>query len=300
MIAHLAKLLVFLGVLILIASLFTTRRLILRLGQSPVRRQWYVMLALILIFILCYFLYSWAFWDRQKETLDLLVPSVFLLGACFVWLTSHLSLQTVVTLLRISLLEKENISDPLTGVFNRRYLDRRLHEEVTRAARHGLPLSVLLLDIDHFKRINDHHGHQAGDQALRHFAEQIQRQLREQDILARYGGEEFMVIAPHTAHQAAINLAERLRAGIEAQPFRWDGTDEGPIQLALTCSIGVACLGPELVDDVMLIRRADENLYRAKSAGRNRVNADESNMTPAAGAATAVREAGPRLGCGDG
>lgn len=274
-----AKLQVFLGVLILVAALFTTRKLILRLGSSPVRRHWYTMLALIVVFILCYFAYSWAFWDRQQESLDLLVPSVFFLGACFVWLTAYLSLQTAVTLLRISLLEQENIADPLTGVFNRRHLDRRLHEEVTRAARHGLPLSVLLLDIDHFKRVNDHYGHQAGDQALRHFADVIKEQLREQDILARYGGEEFLVIASHTTRPGAIDLAERLRRSVEVHAFQWEGVTDGSIRVPLTCSIGVSCLGVGPDNDSSMLRRADENLYRAKRGGRNQVNADEAQST---------------------
>ena len=268
-----------LGALILVASLFTTRRLIVSLGQSPVRRKWHAMLVLVVIFIVCYLAYAWAFWNRQAETLDLLVPAVFFLGACFVWLTAILSLQTAVTVLRISLLEQENIADPLTGVFNRRYLDRRLHEEVTRAARHGLPLSVLLLDIDHFKRINDQYGHQAGDQALVHFSALIKKQLREQDVLARYGGEEFMVIASHTARPGAVNLADKLRDCVQANPFDWVDSASGRIQIQMTCSIGVASLDVGLAEAQTLIRRSDENLYRAKGAGRNCVIADEPDSS---------------------
>ena len=159
------------GALVLVAAIPPTRRLIARLPKGRVRGRWYVMLAFVLLFLLGYLGYALAFWNRHERPIDLLVPVIFLLGACFVALNAVLSLQTVEALLRLSLLEKENIADPLTGVYNRRYLDRRLNEEVSRARRHGLPLTVLMLDIDHFKRINDDHGHQAGDQVLAQFAD---------------------------------------------------------------------------------------------------------------------------------
>jgi len=232
------------------------------------------MLALVVIFVAGYLGYAWAFWNSQTRLLDLIVPGVFFLGACFVWLTARLSLQTAVALMRISLLEQENIADPLTGVFNRRYLDRRLSEEVARARRHGLPLSILLIDIDLFKRINDGHGHQVGDQVLVSFAELVNRMLREPDILARYGGEEFMVIAPQTPHQGAVVLAERLRKRLESNSFSL-----GTLEIRLTCSIGVASMGGELDCAEKLVNAADENLYRAKREGRNRVNADEPSST---------------------
>jgi diguanylate cyclase (GGDEF)-like protein len=276
-ISLLAKGLVFAGALILIGSLFTTRRLIERLpqGQGRVRNQWDAMLALVVIFVAGYLGYAWAFWNSQTRLLDLIVPGVFFLGACFVWLTARLSLQTAVALMRISLLEQENIADPLTGAFNRRYLDRRLSEEVARARRHGLPLSILLIDIDLFKQVNDGHGHQTGDQVLAFFAELVKRMLREPDILARYGGEEFMVIAPQTPHQGAIVLAERLRTRLESNSFRLPNGQSGTLEIRLTCSIGVASLGGEQDCTEKLVHSADENLYRAKREGRNRVNADE-------------------------
>ena len=260
MIPSLAKLLVLLGALVLLASLFTTRKLIAQLSGRTAVRYWYAMLALILVFIVGYLGYTWAFWNQQSETIDLLVPAVFFLGGCFVWLTASLSLHTALSLMRISLLERENVVDPLTKVFNRRYFDRRLGEEVTRAGRYGLPMSLLMLDIDRFKQVNDQHGHQADDEVLVEFARRIGLPLREQDILARYGGEGFMVIAPHTAAAKAVRLGERLREG-------------------------VASLSAVEKDAATLIQVADVNLYEAKREGRDRVVAsgpDPHEPSPAA------------------
>ncbi len=275
--SFLANTLVLAGALVLVAAMPPTRRLIARLPKGRVRGRWYVMLAFVLLFLLGYLGYALAFWNRHERPIDLLVPVIFLLGACFVALNAVLSLQTVEALLRLSLLEKENIADPLTGVYNRRYLDRRLNEEVSRARRHGLPLTVLMLDIDHFKRINDDHGHQAGDQVLAQFADLTKRQLREPDLVARYGGEEFLVIAPQTTRHDALNLAERLRARIESNTFTVTNmaTQGERLEIRVTCSIGVAGLSDEIVRADMLVHCADKNMYHAKHAGRNRVNADE-------------------------
>ncbi len=275
--SFLANTLVLAGALVLVAAMPPTRRLIARLPKGRVRGRWYVMLAFVLLFLLGYLGYALAFWNRHERPIDLLVPVIFLLGACFVALNAVLSLQTVEALLRLSLLEKENIADPLTGVYNRRYLDRRLNEEVSRARRHGLPLTVLMLDIDHFKRINDDHGHQAGDQVLAQFADLTKRQLREPDLVARYGGEEFLVIAPQTTRHDALNLAERLRARIESNTFTVTNmAAQGErLEIRVTCSIGVAGLSDEIVRADMLVHCADKNMYHAKHAGRNRVNADE-------------------------
>jgi diguanylate cyclase (GGDEF)-like protein len=282
MITLFAIALVLFGALILAGSLFITRRLIVRLPEGPLHRYWHVMQVLVMTFLAGYLVYFWVFWNSHTRLLDLFVPGILFLGACFVWLTSNLCLQTALAVMRISLLEQENIADPLTGVYNRRYLDRRLSEEVTRARRHGQPLSALLLDIDHFKHINDRHGHQAGDQVLTAFAALVKKQLREPDIVARYGGEEFMVIAPHTPHRGAVDLAERLRRNLESNSFALTGMPDGTQAVRLTCSIGVVSLGDESDRVETLIRLADENLYRAKQEGRNRVNAYVPSATAAA------------------
>jgi len=273
--ALLTKTLVLAGALILMGALMITRRLITALPVSTVRNRWHILLALIVIFIVGYLAYTWAFWDSATDTFDLIVPGVFFLGACFVWLTVTLALQTTESFKRLNLLERENIIDPLTGVYNRRFLDCRLNEEVARASRHEQPLTVLLIDIDKFKLVNDNHGHQIGDQVLVIFAKLIKQKLREPDILVRYGGEEFMVIAPHTNGQGGAELANRLRVKIAAHRFLLTNVGGGTLELSLTCSIGVANLCEEIDCTEKLVHVVDQNLYRAKRDGRNRVNADK-------------------------
>lgn len=155
--------------------------------------------------------------------------------------------------------------DGLTGVFNRRYLDTRLQEELERSRRHGNPLSIMMLDIDHFKEINDTHGHICGDYTLRKISELLLELIRTSDILGRYGGEEFCCILPETSFEQALVLAERCRTQVAASQFSC--TDH---QSRVTVSIGVTDLHR---DDTLdsIIKRADDALYQAKRTGRNRV-----------------------------
>lgn len=154
--------------------------------------------------------------------------------------------------------------DALTGLHNRRSADERLHDEVARVRRHGRPLSALVIDIDHFKRINDKHGHAVGDAVLCQIAQRLPRLLRATDFVARQGGEEFLVLLPATSDTQAREVAEKLRRAIELEPVEPVG--------AVTASVGVATLTPEHeIDPVALLRRADDALYAAKRHGRNRV-----------------------------
>jgi len=153
--------------------------------------------------------------------------------------------------------------DALTGLYNRRYLDERLLAEWAFATRHRAPLAVLLLDLDHFKHVNDTHGHQCGDAALRAVADCLSKSLRAEDVAARYGGEEFMILTPATDINGAHAHAERLRRDIESYPFSEIGT--------LSCSFGVTEFRPDQDDVASLFKRADAALYHAKEQGRNRV-----------------------------
>jgi len=160
-------------------------------------------------------------------------------------------------------------TDDLTELRNRRHVQERLEEEVFRAARSRRPLSVALFDVDHFKGVNDRHGHDAGDAVLRSVAAMALRACRASDLVARYGGEEFLIVLPDTASEGAMSIAERLRSWIEAMRVDFDG---GPI--TVTASFGLATLDPtaaQRVDAAALVKRADEALYRAKESGRNRV-----------------------------
>jgi diguanylate cyclase (GGDEF)-like protein len=160
------------------------------------------------------------------------------------------------------------LRDSLTRAFNRRYFLQRLVAELAFADRHHAPLGLLILDIDHFKTVNDTWGHPVGDEALKRVTEVIQSKIRLDDVLARYGGEEFAVIARDTTIDGCMRLAERLRVALVEAAFLHD---ERPIELRV--SIGVAAVPhPEIKDADAMIRAADEALYRAKHAGRNRVS----------------------------
>jgi len=162
------------------------------------------------------------------------------------------------------MLQQLSERDALTGALNRRTLDLRLAAEFNRCRRKGSSLSLLLLDADHFKKINDTLGHAAGDQAVQHIAHIAEQQLRDYDLLFRFGGEEFLLCLPDTEHHIALQIAERLRQSIEKQ--RVQHTD----QFTLTVSIGVAST-PGATDWQSLLTQADQALYIAKSLGRNQV-----------------------------
>lgn len=260
------------GIILQILALKPVHRLISLLPRGRLRFYWYLLAVLIFIFIFGYLAYIGLFWGSHERLSDLIVPAVFFLGACFVLLVNTLSLETTRNARRLTALEQESITDPLTGIYNRRYLDRRLADEIARSNRYGMPLSVLLIDIDHFKRVNDIYGHQVGDLVLEGMAQLIVTTLRTTDIVARYGGEEIMVIAPSTPVKTAANLAERLRKVVEDASFEVPAELDLEISaLGVTVSIGVACFGREVRDMNDLVQSADKALYRAKSEGRNRV-----------------------------
>jgi diguanylate cyclase (GGDEF)-like protein len=158
--------------------------------------------------------------------------------------------------------------DPLTGVYNRRYLDDHLQAEFAFAARHGTSLSLLLIDADHFKRVNDTWGHAAGDTALRALAEHLRRSVRHEDMIARFGGEEFAVLAREITVEGARAVAERIRHLVELNPVRLEDGQNIPI----TVSVGVVTMSGQRHFGTAdaLLEAADEALYRAKEAGRNR------------------------------
>jgi diguanylate cyclase (GGDEF)-like protein len=159
-------------------------------------------------------------------------------------------------------LQHLSTTDPLTQTANRRQIDRRLAEEIERSRRHGRPCTVILMDVDRFKQVNDRLGHQAGDLVIVEVAEVARRVQRLSDVLGRWGGDEFVLICPETRAGEAAAFAERLRAAVRDHAF--------PGGVRLTVSAGVAELDP--VDtEVSLLERADAALYRAKARGRDRV-----------------------------
>jgi two-component system cell cycle response regulator len=166
-------------------------------------------------------------------------------------------------------IEKLSITDPLTGIFNRRYLHDRLPLESARARRYGQSLSVVMADLDHFKTINDTYGHQTGDVVLQHSVALARSALRKSDWMARYGGEEFVIVLPETHIQGAYAVAERVRRLCAETPVLVADT-----QLIMTASFGVSGIDgipPSKEDAEVILREADKALYESKRAGRNRV-----------------------------
>lgn len=277
MLNTLANSLIFLAMLVLIGALLPVTKLISQLPAGQVRRYWYELTVLIVLLIAGYASYTITFWGRHSTYMDFIVPGIFFFCAIFVWLTANLSLQTAFDIRRVTLLEQESIKDPLTGIYNRRYLDRRLEEEIKRAQRYNLPMSVLLIDIDHFKEVNDTFGHQVGDSLLIHLSDLLVDQIRESDVASRYGGDELCILAPSTTLSSAYTLAERLRLVVETDQLDFDQKKGQHQEIQVTVSIGVAGLSPEIINSESLIKHADEALYRAKQEGRNRVVMHEAD-----------------------
>jgi two-component system cell cycle response regulator len=160
------------------------------------------------------------------------------------------------------------VTDTLTGLHNRRYMTTQAAALVQRAAMGGEPVAALLVDIDHFKRINDTFGHDVGDEVLKEFAVRLATNVRGIDLACRYGGEEFVVIMPDTALQDALRIAERLRRHVAGSPFKAPGLAD---PLSVTISVGVACTDGASDTPDALLKRADEAVYEAKAHGRNQV-----------------------------
>ena len=157
------------------------------------------------------------------------------------------------------------IIDGLTQAFNKRYFVENLEKEIPRCTRHQRPLSLVMFDIDHFKKINDEHGHLTGDYVLKELARRVRTRVRKEEVFARYGGEEFALTLPETSREQAMKVSEDLRRLVSAESFDFEG-DKIPV----TISLGVGTIVNEVAGEVF-IKMADDNLYKAKRAGRNRV-----------------------------
>lgn len=156
--------------------------------------------------------------------------------------------------------------DGLTQIFNRRYFEETLEREISRCKRYGRSLTLVLIDIDHFKGINDGFGHLAGDYVLKQLASTLKARIRREDVFARYGGEEFALLLPEVDAKGGLIMAEKARKLVEAQKFRFEQQ-----QIPVTISLGISTMTAGKTDGSELIRAADDKLYEAKQAGRNRV-----------------------------
>ncbi len=160
------------------------------------------------------------------------------------------------------------VTDGLTGLYNHRHFHERLELEAERSRRNGLPLSMLMIDLDHFKHYNDHHGHPAGDEVLREIARILSNGRRANDFCARYGGEEFALVLVDTPKLTGALFAEKLKSLIEQRKFEHGSSQPGGV---LSVSIGLATIPEDAIDGESLVRAADSALYRAKESGRNQV-----------------------------
>jgi diguanylate cyclase (GGDEF)-like protein len=268
--------LVVVGSIALLQALLSNRQLVSLLPEGTVRWPWFAMMGLEGVFVVAYVGYLFLPEEARSGPMGVLVPIIFFLGGLFGWISAGLSFQAAHSVRKVAKLEHEAATDPLTGLYNRRYLDRRLTYEINWGYRTNAPVAVLMIDLDHFKGINDRFGHQVGDMVLVKLAEIIRACVRDSDLVARYGGEEFVVVAPGADFDLAAKLGERIRAGVEEHDFELPTSITDTAPAVVTTSVGIAVLSAEHDKPEALLRAADHNLYQAKLRGRNRVEPQAS------------------------
>jgi diguanylate cyclase (GGDEF)-like protein len=229
------------------------------------RQAAYDLIGLILLTIITYYFFGLfkiteAFFDLTRKIEGLQIDELILFSATL--LPFYLAIFAIRRWSESAKRLRQANTDSLTGLFNRRKGREIIEREISRAARYNRPLSIVMLDLDHFKEINDRNGHLTGDRVLRSVAQTLQGQMRNTDILMRWGGEEFIVISVETEEAEARRLAERLRAALEASPNQNNVRPTG--------SFGITQLQDDDTFDSFL-RRVDDKLYEAKSSGRNKV-----------------------------
>lgn len=269
--AELANFLVIGGALVLLLALFPVNQLRRRLPYSSCRIAWMFLSVLVCLFFSGYALYALLFWNEAQQWHDLVVPVIFFFGAIFVLTVCLLSARTADDVTRLCHLEYENILDPLLGIYNRRHMDRCLRSEADKTRRYALDLSVLLIDVDFFKKVNDTYGHLVGDRVLQALAQMIKGSVRDFDMVFRYGGEEIMVLLPYTNSSGAQTLGNRLCQWVSERSLLEEVHQGQPVNVQVTISIGVSTFDPAVEDEGEMVARADMALYRAKKNGRNRV-----------------------------
>jgi len=259
------------GAVFLILSLTPIKQLILEFPDGKSKAKWKILRLLIFLFIVGYFLFAGTLWMFRDSLgmLSLIPSSVLFLGGIFVFFVGQLALKTINYIKDLAVLKQESITDALTGLRNRRYFDQRISEEVALSTRYKLPLTLMLIDVDHFKKVNDTYGHTVGDKVLQTLSKIIQNVVRDSDIVARYGGEEIVIITPNTTKEEAAILAERLREKVEQTKVATIATTQEVVQV--TISIGLCSLSPIITDKEALLEESDQSLYLAKKHGRNRV-----------------------------
>lgn len=265
----LATRIILVNALIIVLTVFCVRALIEKIRPAMRIPIGMTVLVFVLNGVFSLFRIVWTVIDDPGDrfmsagmvhSLAFIVMDIFILGSAFgyVWIDTKL--------LELDLRRQARI-DPLTGTLNRRALEAEIETEMARVSRGGPPFSMIMLDLDHFKRLNDTYGHKAGDITLIRIADFVRSTLRQQDMIARFGGEEFILILPETPKATALEVGERLRAGIEAMRIPTSGNRI----VQITSSFGVSTFGEDSDEWQNLVELTDQALYRAKQSGRNRV-----------------------------
>ena len=263
--------LLILGIFFLILALRLSVRLVKQLPVGSLQKKWHILSVLILSFILSYIYFVVLVSNIEYQLVYLIVAGIFLVGSIFVFSVCTLTSTTIEDIQRMAVLEKESINDPLMNIYNRRFFDRSLNDEIEKSLRYKFPLSLLLLDVDHFKSVNDTYGHIEGDLALIKLAEILVKSTRNADIVARYGGEEVVIILPNTGAQGASVIAERCRENIFKELTAQDKQKPEQSPQQISASVGVSSICNIITSKEALIKAADDALYQAKDQGRNRV-----------------------------
>jgi diguanylate cyclase (GGDEF)-like protein len=258
------------AVLLLAAALAPTWRLLREVPTGPARTAWRLLGAVNALLLLGWIAYLALHWGWQADPFELIVATISLCAAAYVFIAARQALGTALRVRGISSADREAVSAALAGTAGKGGIEKALREQLLRARRHGLALSVLLIDIDDFGSINREFGHEAGDRVLAEVGRIVGESLRGSDVTLRYAGEELTAILPHTPPRAAYTAAERLRGAIGAgarQALR----DVLGARRAITVSVGVAGLegGESLEGDLLAL--AAQALGKAKAAGYNRV-----------------------------
>lgn len=259
------------GAGLLCLALVPIQSLIRQLPASKLKQRWQILRFLIYFFILGYSAYALGSWKHFNGMATAMVPIIFLLGSIFVLLVGNLAVKTASDVQKIADCQGDNITDPLTGTYNYRYLDQRLSQEFDRARRYWLPLSVIMFEIDHLQKVSGLYGHKAGDRVLAHVGQLLLQQVRNTDIVAHYGKAAFAIITPHTRLPDAEGLAERLRVRVADTPIELPASETQVETLKITASMGLASNFEGVTDAELLIRMANDALYVAKKNGRNQV-----------------------------
>ena len=269
-IAFISILFILAGSLCLILAIYLSYKLIAELPNDSFKKGWQILTYSIVFFIFSYWFVVFLISQQKQEIVILFTSFVIFAASIYIYYVCNLSSRTLVSLKRIDVLEREIVKDELMGIYNRRYFMSRLKEEFERYKRYQLPFSLLLIDIDHFKKVNDTYGHVVGDKCLIKLARLISKNLRPTDIFARYGGEEMAILLPNTWQTDAKNVADKIRVIVEEKNLDIDISNEvETLFLNCTISIGVSTTSKDLTKGNDIVKLADEALYLAKAKGRN-------------------------------